>query len=539
MITTSDTPAASRHPRAGWPGRHPRVRCGAVIGAAVLLVTACTSSGGKPTNSSDSVPVPNKVGNVLTVVQAGSAPLTLDPAKNGQSWAVTLGYEPLIVLRNDGGLAPGLATSWNYTGTGNTSFVVHLRAGAQFADGSPVTAQSVVNDLTYKQKAQGPWATLLSGDTFTASDASTVTITAAKPNPNFPEEFTQQYNLGAIVSPTGLTQPSALGTRTFGAGPYSLDTSQTVTGDHYTYLPNPNYYDKAAVHWKKVVLKIVPNAQSVVNAVKTGQADVALGDPSMISAAKQSGLTVSSTPFLWAGVVLADRSGTLVKALGDARVRQALNYGTDRAAIAHALFPDTGTPTQQPTVPGAYGYDASLDSTYPYDVNKAKQLLSDAGYPNGFSLQLVTTDAIQQNLVSEALAQQWKRIGVSLTVKDYANSNEYGSAAFGGKAAAFTTAFGTLPIWIEGPILFSSSAFFNPLHASDPALQRLIDQQAAAAGDQQAALDKQIEGFLVQRAWFVPVVATVLPIYARTTVTGTQTSAKSPQLDLYEVQPAG
>jgi peptide/nickel transport system substrate-binding protein len=504
--------------------------------AAALMLCGCSGPSGQPPGSPASAP--DKVGNVLTIVQAGAAPLTLNPAENGQSWAVTLGYEPLIVLQNNGVLAPGLATSWGYTGTGNTTFVLHLRTGAKFADGSALTAQGVMQDLQYKQKAQGPWATLLSGDTFTASGSATVTIRAGQPNPDFPEELTQQYNLGAIISPAGLAHPSELGTQTFGAGPYTLQSSQTVSGSRYTYVPNRNYYDKSAVHWKKVVLEIVANAQSALNSVETGQADVALGDPSTISGAKRDGLTVSSAPYLWVGVVIADRGGAMIKALGSSLVRQALNYATNRSAIAAALFPGTGTAIVEPTVPGGYGYDAGLDSAYPYNVNKARQLLAQAGYPGGFSLQIVTTDSIEQSQVSEALAQQWKKVGVNLTIQDYANSNEYSSAAFNGKAAAFTTAFGELPIWIEGPILFSPSAFFNPLHTAAPALQRLTQQQALASGSQQGALDQQVEAYLVHQAWFVPVAATVLPIYARSTVTGTQTSAKSPQLDLYEVQPA-
>src|SRR6202042_3505972 len=104
------------------------------------------------------------------------------------------------------------------------------------------------------------------------------------------------------------------------------------------------------------------------------------GDPTTIAAARQAGLSVLSAPDLWMGVTLADRGGVLARPLADVRVRQALNYATNRAAIARALFPGTGTPDSQTTVRGGFGYDPALAGAYPYDVAKARQLLAAAGY---------------------------------------------------------------------------------------------------------------------------------------------------------------
>lgn len=478
-------------------------------------------------------------GSVLTVATV-SAPQTLDPAKAVQddAWLVQLAYEPLIVRKSDGALAPGLAASWSYAGTGNTTFVLHLRSGVKFSDGSTLTAQDVAADLRYIQRSAGQLAPFFAGDTFTATGPLTVTIRAASPNPDFPEILTQDDVVGGMISPKGLRSPSLLGTHTFGAGPYMLDPSQTVSGDHYTYVPNPYYYDKPAVHWKKVTARIIKDPQSVLTAMKSGQVGVAVGDPSTLSAAKQAGLTVTSSPFLWNGVVLADRAGKLSKPLADVRVRQALNYATNRAALTAALFPGTGSPTTQITVPGGYGYQASLNNAYPYNVDKARRLLAAAGYPHGFSLAIDTPEYQAMNLVAQALTQQWKQVGVTLHVTDYANPNQYMSAAFGAKFPAFMTAFGQLPIWIEGPALFLPSASFNPFHTSDPALTALFNQEARASGAHQAQLDQQIEALLVHQAWFVPVAATGLPFYARPGIAGMSTSPKAPLLELYEVRPA-
>jgi peptide/nickel transport system substrate-binding protein len=191
------------------------------------------------------------------------------------------------------------------------------------------------------------------------------------------------------------------------------------------------------------------------------------------------------------------------------------------------------------TVPGGYGYEASLNSSYPYDVAKAKQLLAQAGYPHGFALKLVTTDSGGQSLVAQALAQQWKQIGVTVQITDYANSNTFYSAAFAPKFPAFMTVYGQQPIWIEGPGLFLPSALFNPFHTTDATLQSLYNREAQTSGAQQVTLDQQVEAYMVRQAWFVPVLTQGLPYYATSNITGTSVSAQAPLAELYQIQPAG
>ena len=496
-------------------------------------MSACSSS--EP--SSGGAP---KKGDTLTVVTVGT-PQTLDPAKTVQNnaWLEQLAYEPLIVRKSDGTLLPGLASSWKYEGTDNTKFVLTLRPGVTFSDGGKLDAQNVVDHFAYVQKAGGQMAPFLADDTFAATDPTTVTITSKTPNPNFPEILTQDYIIGGVISPAGLKATAGLGARTRGAGPYQIDAGQTVAGDHYTYVPNPNYYDKSAVHWSKVVIRVITSQQSVLNALRTGQADVAVGDPSTVDAARKAGLDVAAAPLLWSGVVLADRGGTMAAPLKNPEVRQALNFATDRAAITKALFEGIGQPTAQVTVPGGYGFDPALNETYPYDPAKAKSLLAGAGYPNGFPLRMATPQYQQLNLIAQALKQQWKQVGVDLQITDQANANQFVSDTFGGKYPAFMTAFGQLPIWMEGPSLFLPNAAFNPFHHHDPTLQSLYDKSSRATGDAKAALDREVVAHVTNQAWFVPVVSTSLPYYSRKTVDNVQTSAKEPLLSLTEITPAG
>jgi peptide/nickel transport system substrate-binding protein len=507
-------------------------RAAALVGAAGLTLTMVTACGSSATSI-------KAAGDVFTIAFP-LTPTTLDPAKTSPAnrFFEELAYEPLVVHRSDGTFQPGLATSWKYVGTRNSTFVLTLRSGVKFSDGSDLTAKAVVDHFNYILKSAGQAALVLKGDTFSATGPLEVTVKTAKPNPDLPYALTQDTITGDVISPKGLSDPAKLGTATFGAGPYQLDVSRTVPGSQYTYVPNANYYAKPSVHWKKVVIKIISNAQSTLQALQTGQANLSQGVPSTFAAAKQAGLNVSTANQLVAGVTLADRGGTLSKPLADVRVRQALNYATDRDAITKALFPGLGSPTQQLNVPGGYGYTASLNQAYPYDVAKAKSLLASAGYPNGFTLSLLTSDTGDLNLLAQALGQQWQKIGVTVKIQDIANPSAYQAAVASAKSPTFTNNFAPQPVAAQGPGLFLPNAPFNPFHYVDTTLQGLYDQDVAATGSGKAAFDQQIATYLVQQAWFVPVAVEGLPFYSTKDVTGTTVSATAPYVSLYEVRPA-
>jgi peptide/nickel transport system substrate-binding protein len=512
-----------------------RTSTAAVAAGMVVTMTACggtSTSGSQPAASSTA-------GGTLTV--AGElGPTTLNPETTNQALCdyEELAYEPLIVRLENGSLAPGLATSWHYAGPGNTTFVLNLRSGVKFSDGTTMTAQDVVNDFRYLLKAGGQMTPFFAGDSFAVTGPMQVTITAKTPNPEFPFLLTQDYNAGDIISPAGLKDTAALGTQTFGAGPYELDAAETVSGSTYTYTPNPYYYDKQSVHWNKVVIRVMGSAQAILDALKTGEVNLAQGDASTLKAAQQAGLTVTQAPLLWEGVDLADRAGKMVKALASVQVRRALNYATDRTAIVNALFAGFGTPTEQVTVPGGYGYLASLNATYPYDPAKAKQLLAAAGYPHGFTMSMVTADYDEENLLAQALAQEWAQIGVTVHIIDDANPSAYEQAFASGTVPSFIATYGQQPIPIEGPGLFLPSALFNPYHTASAALEGLYAQDITASGTAATALDQAVESYLVNNAWFVPVVATGLPWYATTSITGTKVTTSAPLVELYQVEPA-
>src|SRR4051812_14261883 len=144
---------------------------------------------------------------------------------------------PLITPHTDGHYSPGLALSWKYK-PGNKVFTMNLRKNARFSDGQVVDAEAIKTFVNYFVASKGPLSNFLgpirSIDTI---GKWTVRLTLATPNPSLPYYFST--TLWAYpVSPNAIANPSAFAKGTFGAGAYTLLASETVVGDHYTYVPN-------------------------------------------------------------------------------------------------------------------------------------------------------------------------------------------------------------------------------------------------------------------------------------------------------------
>ena len=400
------------------PNRKPYWLLAPALGTLSLALAACSGGGGAvgaATSPSSSV-----AASTTLTIAVNSAPQSFDPSRadNGNGlYSMELAYEPLIWENDNDTYSPGLATSWGYQGSGNKGFQLTIRSGAKFSDGEPVTAQAVANSLNYFTKGFGPTTGDLAGVTATATGADTVTLTSKTANPEFPLLLSQNFLAGDIISPAGLKKTGSLTSTPSGAGPYVLDSAATVSGEQYTFTANPDYYDPSRIHYKKVVIKVIADPTAELSALQTGQVNLIFGDAQQIPTAKSAGLTVTNTGAAnWNGVMLLDRDGTKFKALGSPLVRQALNYAVNRAGIASAVYGMLGTPTDQPTVPGFDEYVPSLANYYSYNVAKAKQLLAQAGYPNGFSMPLTYTsfDPQTQAMV-QAIAQEWSAIGVKVT----------------------------------------------------------------------------------------------------------------------------
>jgi peptide/nickel transport system substrate-binding protein len=530
------TAAAQRSSRLRW--------CG-VVAAAIAVTALAAGCGGKAsqggptggtpgaaTGSSASATGAPVTGGTL-VVGEQQAPPTLNPGTLDLGFVdfTMLAYEPLFYLAPDGTVQPGLASSWHYVGAGNKELAVTLRSGATFSDGSAVTAAAVKASLDYAKGAQGDQAHYLSDVTVTVTGPLTLNVAVSTPNPILPYLLTQAYGVGQIIGPKGLASPSGLtpnGTSD-GAGPYTYDAAASVAGDHYTYVANPNFFDKSFQHFSKITIQIFSSEQAAVNAAETGQVDIFKGDYTSAAQAKAAGLQIIANPAIMEGLYLIDRDGTVAKPLGDLRVRQAINDAIDRAAVTKALLGSYGATTDETVVPGADGYAPEMANYYPYDPAKAKQLLAAAGYRGGFTMNVLTAPFAGFSTMAQAISGQLAKVGIKLNLTSVSNITTLVNDETNHSFPATSIGFQEEPMYLEGLDLFvPGSKVFNGFSSSSDQLNSMWTQAAAASDSDRTQLDQQIETYLVKNAWFAPVSFTPVAYYARAGYGGVQTSAGAP-----------
>jgi peptide/nickel transport system substrate-binding protein len=504
--------------------------------AVPLLLAASLAAGCG--SSSSATPAKS---TTLNIASPGS-PASLDPATGDNQYSdyLNLAYDPLIVQAPDGSFKPGLATKWSY-GPQNKTFSLTLRSGVKFSDGTPLDGDAVKQWIEHELKVPGGRAGSYLGalQRVEVPSPEQVVLHFKAPTPQLELVFSQVLEMGLIGSPKALSGKT-LANSTAGAGPYMLDATGTVKGDHYAYVPNPNYYDKSALHFKRVVIKVIANPSAALQALRAGQVQVAVGQPvTTLDAARKSGLQAVSPLTLLLGLGLNDREGKLAKPLGDVRVRQALNYAVDRKAVAQVVGSGHGQPIEQMAVPGDDSYDDQLANAYPYDPAKAKQLLAAAGYPKGFAIKTLASNIVGQDTLVQALAGQLAKVGVTLKPLDVKSQiSDYFTNLANASYPVATIAFGRLPAVFDYGALYGPNAGpFNPFKSQSSELDALYGKLAQASGDDADAIARQMQGLISKQAWFLPVVATPLVVLHDSSVTGVNATPQRDVIYTSEIQP--
>ena len=461
------------------------------------------------------------------IVASSSAPSSMDAAHddNGTGiWEAVLPYASLIDVSPTGQYIPGLATSWHYIGTGNTRFELTIRSGVKFSDGEAVTPQAVAESLNYFKKGSGPPSTAdFAGVVATVSGPHSVLLTSKTPDPDFPNLLSPTELAGDIICPAAIKDPKALASTPCGAGPYVLDTKATVPDEEYTFTPDVNYYAPGQIHYNQVVVKVISDVTSQLDALKTGQIDyMPYGDSSLVGSAQAGGLKVYNYYGSgWVGVFLLDRNGKGVPALASVQVRQALNYAINRAAIAKAVWGNYAKPNDEPTVPGTDSYNASLANYYTYDVAKAKQLLAEAGYPHGFTMTLTyPAYEAQTSDMAQAIASEWSAIGVHATLVPSPDEAAATTDLVDAKNSAMAFSWGAQTMSTEVGEVWLPTSIVNPFHVAPASFLSLFTKVSGEPSATIASGWHQLEAIVVKDAYTVPAVQSASVEFASPSVMG-------------------
>lgn len=469
----------------------------AVILAAALALSGCAAGESAPVAEGQEL----RNESIRLVVQA--APRSLDPAQldaGQQAYVWASIYDTLLYLDNDGQLQPNAAQSWEYSEDGRT-LTLKLRSDMKFSTGTAVDAAAVKATLERNQKTPGQQQSKFAFvQAIEAPDDTTVIIKFTEPDPGF--LFSIAMDAGVIADPATVdTERTA--TDPVGSGPYVLDKSKTVQGATYVLTRRDDHWNADAYPFKTVTLRVFQDQTAGLNALRAGEVDVAGVPANQLESVKAAGnFKVSYNPSNSLGFInLADRSGTRLKPLGDLRVRQAINMAFDRKGFVDKLLSGAGTPTVQQFNPKGAAYDPELEKTYSYNVSRAKELLKEAGYPEGFEVKMPAT-VFSKNFepsITQALAD----IGIKVTWEPVPPQNATG-AVVAGEYPMYFFMSGPNVAQLEIPRQISG-ATMNPYKWSTPELDALM-QQASAELDQkkQAEIYKKINKYVVDNALYAP-----------------------------------
>jgi peptide/nickel transport system substrate-binding protein len=323
-------------------------------------------------------------------------------------------HETLLKPTEEAGVLPGLAEKWEKVDDLTWKFT--LVEGATFHNGEPINAEAVKFsfDRIMSDDLKSPHrGKLNSFKGVKVLDERTFTIALSRPYaPGL--YMLAQY---LFIVPPGYVQEvgdTEYNVNPVGSGPYKLE--EWVRGQEVVMSAYENYYGPKPA-FKKLIFKGIPEEASRIAALLTGEAHVISGIPmhqrKRIVESGKAYLTDQMGSMNYLGL------NTYEKPFSDVRVRQAVNYAVNRELINKALFNGEAILCAGPISPRTLGADPNL-KPYPYDPEKAKELLAEAGYPNGFETRLAYGTYMPQiQEQAEAIAADLAKVGVRVTLEPF------------------------------------------------------------------------------------------------------------------------
>jgi len=384
-----------------------KLRVLAAAGALALLAAGCSA---KTTGGAG--------GDTGTLVVASGVDVTnFDPTalSGGNQNFLHQIYDTLFTVGADGKPVGDLASAWTLSPDGK-QLSVTLQSGVKFHSGNDLTADDVASTLQryIDPKVGANLASKLAPVTKVETpDATHVVFDLSAPTPGIYSVLANMF----ILDPAGVDK---LNQTDAGTGPYQV--TNWSPGTSYTMTRFENYWKKPLPAVKEIQVKVVPDSQGAVALLQTGQADIAtnLSSTDSQSLSKQQGYTVTQAAVGSTATYLA--VNTRRKPFDNKLVRQAISKSIDRTQITSTVYPGEATPACLPWPSTSWAAPKSLADSCTFDLDQAKSLLSQAGYPNGFSTTVnvsVDSYAPGSQAVAVVLQQDLAKIGVKLNINNY------------------------------------------------------------------------------------------------------------------------
>jgi len=375
------------------------VRLGVLAVAGMLGLTACSFGTDDPAGSD--------AGGVTTLRVANPTPVvSLNPfaANSADQPTLTVVQEVFetLVAREDGKLVPKLAESWTNPDPLTWRFV--LRKDVTFADGAAMTSADAKASLQALIDGKGPLAGLWAAvDEIGTPDPQTLTIHTTTALGTVLSNLTLLW-----IAPAAKVADTSFFDAPYGTGPFKV--SSFTAGQTVDLVRNENYHgDQPKL--TSISYRYIPEVAGRVTALANDEVDVTWGLPpdQLTGLRADDSLTVSSFP-TYANYYIWFNSSR--KPFTDARVRQAMWYAVDFATISRSLFDQAGAPATGPLPAAVFG--SATQNPYGYDPAKAKQLLAEAGYPDGFTTTMMWSSGCctNGNSFADAMISDWAKVGI-------------------------------------------------------------------------------------------------------------------------------
>ena len=417
-----------------------------------MMLAACSSGDSGSEGEKGSGDGGSSGGNKTLVFGRGGDSVSLDPSSvtDGESMKVAANiFETLLNFgEQDTTINPGLAKEWEASEDGLT-YTFQLEEGVKFHDGTDFNAEAVVKN--FERWANGdadtfPYYQSMFGgfkgdeghviDSVTADGDYTVVFKLKRPQAPFLKNVAM--TMFGIGSPTAFEKDGdKFGDNPVGTGPFKF--VEWKRNDSITIEKNEDYWKDGLPKLDRVIFRSIPDNAARLNALIKGDVDLADGiNPSDAGTIEgDDNLQLFERPSMNIGYL-----GMTVtrEPFGDAKVRQAFNHAIDKQAIIDAFFEGAAEIAKNPIPPSVSGYNDAIEG-YDFDPEKAKELLAEAGYPDGFEMDLWAMPVPRPYMpdgqkVAEVIQKNLADIGVKANIVSYEWAT-YLEKASKGEADAF------------------------------------------------------------------------------------------------------
>jgi ABC-type transport system substrate-binding protein len=409
------------------------------------------------------------------------------------------------------GLEPVLAESYEED-LANHRIIFHIRPGITFHDGSALDADAVI--WNFEQLID---AGRLQFSDYWRGIKKINNLTAEIDYTKYSNQLLQSWAFTSIYSKAAWEEASGgdlqkgidwARTHCVGTGPFIL--KEYVRDSHMTWTKNPNYWKEGRPYLDGMEMRIIPDSETARMLMEAGEAD--FWKWGYWRGVEDDGFKLLSG---WTGLIYSIWPNTADpnSKWNDIRLREAIEYAIDKQAIVDAFGADMFKPMKMLTPPGEWGYDPDYPARE-YDPDKARQLVIDAGYPDGLDAEMLILAGFEGNALGGALKQYLDEVGIRVNL-DMADPGRFFGTVYGntpGPDLSVMYSGNDINYLMSYMRWFSTDPFSNMSYLGHTEEQQKLDEQAKAIPDipGQKAMTGKLVKYLTDNAMVIPILWTPL-----------------------------